>query len=252
MPRYDKTADQILDESEQLFMEQAKAYFHELRQVAENAPKGQIIRRAEMLAFQKGRELIRTSLETIVQEQNDLLKKKLRQCECGHKRRHLGHRPHHTLTSVGEIGTERLYCGCVVCKINIHPTDDLIGLDEDYSIGLRDLAVYCAADSSFGKAEQRLKKLCGISISENTIKMLCDKESAKIEQWQKTGVRATLLFRNSYGELEFTTDSTMVNTLGGWREVCIGIFSRRESGPFSTPRERATRPLPRPHISVAF
>ena len=81
------------------------------------------------------------------------------------------------------------------------------------SLTLRDLAVFAAADSSFAKAEKRLKKFCGISISENTIKVLCDQESVKIERWQQTDVGATLPFRNSYGELEFTTDGTMVNTL---------------------------------------
>ena len=48
-------AEQIETESEKLFLEQAQAYFLELRQVAENAPK-KILRHAEMLAFQKGRE----------------------------------------------------------------------------------------------------------------------------------------------------------------------------------------------------
>jgi len=61
------------------------------------------------------------------------------------------------LTSVGKIGTERLYCGCVVCKLNIHPTDELLGIEDDYTVGLRDLVVCAAADGSFAKAEKRLK-----------------------------------------------------------------------------------------------
>jgi len=156
------------------------------------------------------------------------------------------------LTSVGEIGTERLYCGCVVCKLNIHPTDELLGIEDDYTVGLRDLAVFAAADSSFAKAAKRLKKFCGLSLSENTIKMLCDQESVKMERWQQTDVRATLPFRNSHGELEFTTDGTMVNTLAGWKEVCIGIFSLRELAQFALPSEWETRHLPKPHMSVAF
>ena len=254
MPRYELTDDQILDETETLFLEQAKAFFLELRHAAQHAPKGKVIRNVELLAFEKGRELLRQTTESIVQEQNDVLEKKkeLRQCNCGRKRAHLGYRPHHTLTSVGKIKTRRLYCGCVLCKLNVHPTDALLGIEDDYSVGLRDLAVFAAADSSFAKAEKRLKKFCGISISENTIKRLCDQESVKMEQWQQTDVRATLPFRNSYGELEFTTDGTMVNTLDGWREMCIGIFSRRELGHFALPREWETRHLPRPHISVAF
>jgi len=125
-------------------------------------------------------------------------------------------------------------------------------MEDDYTVGLRDLAVFAAADGSFAKAERRLKKFLGISISENTIKMLCDKESVKMEQWQKTDPRATLPFQHSYGELEFTTDGTMVNTLAGWKEFCIAIFSRRELGKFALPREWDTRHLPRPHISIAF
>ena len=107
------------------------------------------------------------------------------QCNCGRKRAHLGYRPHHTLTSVGKIKTRRLYCGCVLCKLNVHPTDALLGIEDDYSVGLRDLAVFAAADSSFAKAEKRLKKFCGISISENTIKMLCDLISVlRLRQWK--------------------------------------------------------------------
>jgi hypothetical protein len=128
----------------------------------------------------------------------------------------------------------------------------LLGIEEDYTVGLRDLAVYAGADGSFAKAEQRLKKFCGISLSENTIKKLCDAESVKMEHWQKTDPRATLPFQQSYGELEFTTDGLMVNTLGGWKEVCIGIFSLRELGLPALPSEWFTRHLPRPHMSVAF
>jgi hypothetical protein len=82
--------------------------------------------------------------------------------------------------------------------------------------------------------------------------MLCDAESKKMEDWQKTDPASTRPFRDSYGELEFTTDGTTVNTLDGWREVRVGIFSLRELGPSALTSEWETRRLPRPHISVAF
>ena len=47
MPRAQLTDDQILDEGEKLFLERAKAYYRELRQVAQNAPIGKIINRAD-------------------------------------------------------------------------------------------------------------------------------------------------------------------------------------------------------------
>jgi len=44
----------------------------------------------------------------------------------------------------------------------------------------------------------------------------------------------------------------MVNTLEGWKEVCIGIFALRELGVSAFPNAWDTRHLPRPHMSVAF
>ncbi len=38
MPRAQLTEEQILDDTEKLFLEQAKAYFRDLRQAAQNAP----------------------------------------------------------------------------------------------------------------------------------------------------------------------------------------------------------------------
>ena len=73
-----------------------------------------------------------------------------------------------------------------------------------------------------------------------------------MEHWQKTDPLSTRKFQDSYGEWEFTTDGTMVNTLAGWREVCVGIFSLRELGPSALPGEWETRKLPKPHTSVAF
>jgi hypothetical protein len=76
MPRAKMTDDQIQDEGERLFLEQAKAYYRDLRQTAQNAPLGKIIRHVEVLAVQAGRELIRQSVESIMQDQNDHLEKK--------------------------------------------------------------------------------------------------------------------------------------------------------------------------------
>ena len=67
MPRYELTDDQILAETETLFLEHAKAFFLELRHAAQNAPKGKVIRNVELLAFEKGRELLRQTTESILQ-----------------------------------------------------------------------------------------------------------------------------------------------------------------------------------------
>jgi len=48
--------------------------------------------------------------------------------------------------------------------------------------------------------------------------------SVNVERWQKTDPHSILPFQHSYGELEFTTDGTMINTLEGWKEVCTHIL----------------------------
>jgi len=67
--RSDKTA-------RELFLEHAAAYFDDLKVSAENAPYGQIFDHAEAFAVKHGRELIRQSLETMLQEQIDDHQKK--------------------------------------------------------------------------------------------------------------------------------------------------------------------------------
>ena len=76
MPQHELTDDQILAESKKLFREQAEAYFRNLQLAAPNAPKGKVIRNVDLLALEKGRGLIRQTTERIVQDQNDLLKKR--------------------------------------------------------------------------------------------------------------------------------------------------------------------------------
>jgi hypothetical protein len=76
MPKHDQTSEQIETETDRLLLEQAKAFIRDLRATARNAPYGKIISLADAFAVKQGREFARQALETIVQEQNDLLEKK--------------------------------------------------------------------------------------------------------------------------------------------------------------------------------
>ena len=65
-------------ESEAYFVAQALAYYRDMKKIAQNAPFGQFLNYAEAVALSQGRELIRTSLETIVQEEVSNIEKKKR------------------------------------------------------------------------------------------------------------------------------------------------------------------------------
>jgi hypothetical protein len=68
----------IEDPVEALIVEQALAMVRDLKQVADDAPDGQVLARAEQAAVRQGRELTRKSLEAVLNAQGAELEKKLR------------------------------------------------------------------------------------------------------------------------------------------------------------------------------
>ena len=70
--------------------------------------------------------------------------------------------------------------------------------------------------------------------------------------WQRTQPEAVREFRDSAGDVEFTTDGTTVNTREGWREMKLGIFSKRDRGQPALPADWDSRTLPAPKVRVAF
>ncbi len=59
-------------------------------------------------------------------------------------------------------------------------------------------------------------------------------------------------FGTATGDVEFTTDGTSVNTTDGWREVKLGIFSKRDRAQPAVPSEWGDRHLPKHNTCVAF
>jgi hypothetical protein len=59
-------------------------------------------------------------------------------------------------------------------------------------------------------------------------------------------------FADAAGDVEFQVDAAKVNTTGGWRDMKIGIFARRERGAPVTPAEWDQRPLPEQTTRVGF
>ena len=58
-------------EAERLLLEQAMAFFRQLRQVAATAPDGTVLAACEQLALGDGRTLVRDALGTAVQQRAD-------------------------------------------------------------------------------------------------------------------------------------------------------------------------------------
>jgi hypothetical protein len=156
------------------------------------------------------------------------------------------------LSSLGDITLERLYTECHPCQLPNHPADKPLGLENGYTVGARRLAVFAGTNWSFDQSAAHLKEFCGLELSDNTIRELCQQESPKMEQWQQNDADSHKNFRAAEGEVEFTCDGTCVNTKEGWKEMRAAIFAKRMRGVTATPQEWGTRHLPLPNVSIAF
>ena len=99
---------------------------------------------------------------------------------------------------------------------------------------------------------ERLAELCGVQVSDTTIRELAQQHGGQANAWLREQPAAARAFRESAGDVEFTTDGTCVNTTDGWREMKVGIFSKRDRGEPAAPEDWDSRTLPRPRVRVAF
>ena len=240
---------------ERLLVEQALSMARELKEACRTAPDGQALDRAEQVALARGRELTRNALELTLNAEAEEVEKQNapgRTCECGGPRRHRGSRPRNVLTAAGILKLRRVYFTCCTCGEGGYPQDVRLGIDAYASRQARRLICLAGASWSFDCSSNHLEEFCGLRVSDNTIRGICQAEASGMAGWQRESPDARQPFRQADGDIEFSTDGTSVNTTKGWREMRIGIFSKRERGEPASIDNWDTRDLPRPHVRVAF
>lgn len=156
------------------------------------------------------------------------------------------------MTVAGEIRFSRIYFRCSECTQGVFAADERVGVSGRYSPQSQRLICLAGASWSFDVASERLKELCGLRVSDNTIRELSQQHGADMLAWQRESFEAVKEFREAEGDMEFTTDGTSVNTTSGWREMKVALFSKRHPGEPATPQEWESRHLPKPHVRVAF
>ena len=146
----------------------------------------------------------------------------------------------------------RVYFRCPHCAAGEFLLDQRLGVAGRYSLGAQRLICLAGASWSYDIASARLEEFCGLSVSDTTIRELSQRTGAEMLAWQRTQPEAVRAFRTAGGDVEFTTDGTSVNTTEGWREMKLGIFSKRQRGAPAAPEQWKTRTLPPPQVRVAF
>ncbi len=157
------------------------------------------------------------------------------------------------MTATGDVTFQRRYDECLPCQQAGFVADKPLGLEHDYTVGLRRLAVRAGGTKSFVEAKEDLQEYCGLELSHMTIRELCKQEAPKMEEWMKNSDEVQKDFIEAPGAfVEVTMDAAKVNTTEGWKDVKVGIVSKREKGKSALPQEWGTRKLPRPSARVAF
>lgn len=146
----------------------------------------------------------------------------------------------------------RGYFECAPCWQSGYLLDERIGVDGRYSHNAQRLISLAAASWSYDISSDRLAEFCGLKVSDTTIRKVAQEQGATANEWLRTVPEAVKEFRKEQGDIEFTTDGTCVNTTEGWREMKVGIFSKRDLGEAALPEEWDSRTLPAPKVRIAF
>lgn len=109
-----------------------------------------------------------------------------------------------------------------------------------------------AASWSFDVAADRLDEMAGVRLDGETLRRHAESAAAGLARRRAESVPAGPSFAAAPGEAEFLTDGVFVPTLGGWRELKLGLFQKRERGAPADPADWASRELPAPTASFAF
>ena len=131
------------------------------------------------------------------------------------------------LTATGSVDIRRRYFSCNHCLDGGYPADGRLGIKGSRTHQAERLLCLAGSSWSFSQAEHILQEFCGLKVSHQTIRAVCDSQARRLSRWRHDNTEQYETFAQSSGDIEFTTDGTSVNTKDGWREMRIGIFSKR-------------------------
>ncbi len=129
--------------------------------------------------------------------------------------------------------------------------DGVLGLNGFLTLQARRLIALAGIEHSFARAQQVLHEMCGWQVDDEVIRQTTHAEARRAASERPTRSDASA-FAEASGEVEVLIDAGKVNTLGGWRDVKLGLFLRRNVGSPATPDEWDQRTLPAPTIRTTI
>lgn len=158
------------------------------------------------------------------------------------------------LSSIGHIRIERRYMVCSACKNKRIAWDDWAGMDARHHLSpdAARMAALAGMSWSFDTASQRLKELCHIQISDDTIERVCQEQGQQAREWLERSPELARTFAKAAGEAEFYTDGVKINTVDGWREMRLSVLAKRPPALPAAPSQWKDRVLEEPTARLAI
>lgn len=148
------------------------------------------------------------------------------------------------MTAAGAVKLRRVYFDCGRCAAGAYAADAQLGIEGSHTRQARRLLCLAGTSWSFATASANLREMCGLQVAANTVRNVCQAEAGQVEHWQANAPQATAPYAKARGEIEFFTDGTCVNTTEGWKEMRLGVFTKRPRSTPAGPDQWEQRALP--------
>ena len=173
-------------------------------------------------------------------------------CPCGSKASYRCLTPKHLLSTVGHMTVGRRYYACRHCGLKQTPWDQWAGMDSiQVTPHARKMIVTVSTAWSFDRASAKLKGICHMNVSDDTIERVCQHEGEEARKWLRVNEKTARAFEQAPGEPEFYSDGLKVNTREGWREMRLNLLQKRERAAPVAPEQWNDRVLPGASVRLA-
>jgi hypothetical protein len=158
------------------------------------------------------------------------------------------------MTAVGVVSFTRRYWQCTCAGEGSYAADALLGIEGKRST--KTVQKHCcklAAELSFAGTSETMYDMLGVELCAETVRTMVEGRGKEMARFQAEDTVSEKAFQEAEGEVEFTTDAGKVNTREeGWKDLKIGVISKREAGEPATPEQWKKQRLPAATMVLAF
>lgn len=157
-----------------------------------------------------------------------------RSCTCGGRLESRGRVDRELMSVVGDVLFNRQRLRCLYCGNERYPLDEALDITDRRLVtpGLRERVLWLATEMAYDRASLGIQKLCGITISDETIKNLVQEEGTEVikqkeEERRKVWEMGEEITAGKGKERVFVqVDGTGINDRAtkGWFEAKVGVI----------------------------